>query len=193
MKPFISTLVLAATLAAGQASADEGELQPIVMPAVSLLPRGHQLNTGLAATLGARWGLRDWLAVEATLTCDRFDSVKDHWDTGNAYYDAVRCAAAPGIAFRWGARFVTSGALAAGYRFEKQSNRDAYSKNNVFVRHLPSTTQHALVGRASLGLEYRLLDKVSVGAVTTATLPLVGVEHRADFTAGVLASTYLYP
>jgi len=181
-----------------EARADEGELQPILAPAFSLLPRYGRLNNGGGVALSLRWGLRDAVALEGLVLCERFGSLHDpsYADSGTTaslYYDATRCTIAPGLALRLGARLVGSVGVGAGYRFETQSSRDFVSASNLLIGHLASTSRHALVGRVSGAVEYRVLDWLALGASAATSYPLVGGPREFDLTLSVLTAIYLYP
>jgi hypothetical protein len=199
MNRFVAWLVMTLALAAPQrAHADEAEIQPILMPVFTLLPRHNHLNHGFGSALMGRWGWRDAVAFEAVVLVDRFESLKnpsymDDGTTGTVYYDATRCLIAPGVALRHGARLVTSVSVDLGYRFEVQSNRDFVAPTKILIGKFDQRTRHALVVRAAASLEYRILEWLSAGGQFAATSPLLGDPAGVDYTFGLLGSVYFYP
>ena len=178
--------------------ADEAELQPMLVPAFTILPRHDHFNRGLGTAILGRWGWLDAVAFEGFVHCDRFASLRDPSfsddnTNGSLYYDVTRCLIAPGVALRFGARLVTSLSLDVGYRFEVQSNRDFVSPAKVLIGKEPQRTLHALVGRAGASIEYRIWEWLSAGGQLAITSPLLGTQHGADYTFGLLVSVYFYP
>jgi len=196
-----TTIVALATLAAdaSPALADEYEWQIGVAPGATIAWRDGHADLGISARTIAQYGLLDSLALEVSGSCDYVPGVSSkqsdsEYLTSPIFHDMQRCTLVPALVGRFGRRWVISISGGLGYRYERHTNREGFSRSGEFVPVEPVETRHLMIIESGIGMELRVREVFGVGGILRAAVPINSSSREAnvDLVFAVLLSFFGY-